>query len=53
MRKAISSVLTRITFRTEVHYECRNCGTNLEAGETACHECGYADIAVYEFTSEA
>lgn len=52
MRKAISAVFTRVAGRTEVLYECRNCGTNLDAGETACSACGHTDIAVYEFTHE-
>lgn len=52
MRKALSSVITRVTDQTEILYECRNCGTNLEPNQTVCTECGDSDIAVYEFSPE-
>lgn len=52
MRKAISSVITRVSTRSEVLYECRDCGTNLDAGTSTCPACDSTDIAVYDFSSE-
>ena len=52
MRKAISTVFTHFAARSEVLYECRNCGTNLDADAAACPACNATDIAVYEFHTE-
>lgn len=30
------------------HYECRECGTNVDPDTTACPDCG-GDVAVYTF----
>jgi rubrerythrin len=32
----------------EAHYECRECGTNVDPDAATCPECG-GDVAVYTF----
>lgn len=52
MRKTIATVFTRVTGGTDVLYECRDCGTNLEADAASCSTCGSTAVAVYEFSNE-
>jgi len=30
--------------------ECKQCGRELDAGESSCHNCGSDEIAEYEFS---
>lgn len=46
LRKLLRHVFDSETLR----YECRNCGTTLEAKQDRCPECGAEDIATYQLT---
>lgn len=52
MRKTLSSVLALVADQTEVIYECRRCGTKLDAKGAACPVCDGTDVAVYEFAHD-
>jgi len=48
MIKPLSTVIGRFVDRTEILYECRNCGTNLDASTSCCPACDATDVAIYE-----
>jgi lipopolysaccharide biosynthesis regulator YciM len=46
----VRSYLSAVAGRTgsSLHYECRECGANLDAGRVECPNCA-GGVAVYEF----
>jgi rubrerythrin len=48
---ALTKLLRHVFDSGTVLYECRNCGTTLEAAQEQCPECGAEDIATYQFRS--
>jgi rubrerythrin len=46
---ALKTLLRGILGSETVVYECRNCGTTLDAGDDSCPECDSEDVVEYEF----
>jgi rubrerythrin len=47
----LRSLLRHVFSSETVLYECRNCGSTLEAETEQCSECGAFEVASYRFTS--